>query len=240
LRVRLREIAVFIAVGMVSNQAPAYRPFESTDAGVVSQGTLEIELGALTVEHNEGKTGYIVPSLVFNHGLTDVLELVGEFELENPPDSSWAIADPGLFLKALLKEGVLQDHSGLSIAVEFGVLLPSSGDGENDIGGEAILIASGSVASFTYHINFGGGVDRTGNAFWSWGLIGEAPVSNELTLAGEIVREDVAGAGPDHSILVGALFQPEGSGVVFDLGVRRGLISDSLDWSATIGLTFSF
>ncbi|PQA85862.1 hypothetical protein [Hyphococcus luteus] len=246
---RLLCIAAFIAVLLAPKEADAYRPFESTDADVVKRGELEIELGPLTVERDDGRTAYIAPSLVANYGLTDTLELVGEFELERPPDESWRVADPGVFLKALLKEGALQNRSGLSIAAEVGALLPESGasdppdqigGGGNDLGGEAVLIASGALASFTYHINVGGGVDRAGNAFWTWGVIGELSVSDKLTLAGEVAAEDAAGAAPDRSVLFGARFQPKQSSIVFDLGVRRGLSSASPEWAATAGLTFGF
>jgi len=220
---RVVSAAVFIAILLAPDEAAAYRPFKSTDADVVDRGALEIELGALTVERDDGRTGYITPGLILNYGLTGALELVGEFELENPPGDPWQIADPGLFLKAQLKEGALQDRSGLSIAAELGALLPSSKEGENDLGGEAILIASGALSSFTYHVNFGGGgVDRLGSAFWKWGVIGELPVSNELTLAGEIAGEDAASAASEASALLGVRYQPNKSGVVFDMGVRRG------------------
>lgn len=241
---RLLCIAAFIAVLLAPKEAAAYRPFESTDADVVKRGALEIELGPLTVERDDGRTAYIAPSLVANYGLTDKLEFVGEFELERAPDESWRFADPGVFLKALLKEGALQDRSGLSIAAEVGALLPESGApdqvGGNDLGGEAVLIASGALASFTYHVNLGGGVDRDGSAFWTWGVIGELSVSDELTLAVEVAAEDAAGAAPDRSVLLGARFQPRESSIVLDLGVRRGLSSASPDWTATAGLTVGF
>src|SRR5439155_1394774 len=70
------------------------------------------------------------------------------------------LADPALSLKAILKERVLQEKSGVSFAVEAGPLLPSTNKAENKFGFEGIGIVSGKLASMTYHVNFGGGVDR--------------------------------------------------------------------------------
>lgn len=237
-----RSFVLGLAIVFTFKSGPAYafRPFKSTDADVVAMHEVEVEFGALTVERDDGETGYVAPSVVLNYGLLDTLELVGEFELEKPPDESWEVADPGIFLKALLKRGVLQDQSGVSVAIEAGALLPTSRDDEKDVGAEAVVIASGVFAPFLYHINLGGGVGRAGDAFWKWGAISEVPISNRLTLVGEIAGEDAAGAGSDHSALIGARFQPTDSGIVFDMGVRRGLTSDSADWAVTAGLTVGF
>lgn len=240
LAARFLGVATAILLSVFPLRAFAYRPFTSTDADVVNAKELEVEFGYLTIERDDGETGYVAPSVVLNYGLLDTLELVGEFELQKPPDAAWEVADPGIFLKALLKRGALQDRRGLSVAMEAGALLPTDKDDEKDVGGEAILIASGVFAPFVYHINFGGGVDRAGNAFWKWGVIGEVPVSNNFTLVGEIAGEDAAGAEPDHSALFGARFQPTKSSVVFDMAVRRGLTGASANWAITFGLTTKF
>ena len=56
--------------------------------------------------------------MVLNYGFAKRLELVGEFRLEVSPEVE--ITEPGLSLKGVLKEGVLQEKPGLSIAVEAG------------------------------------------------------------------------------------------------------------------------
>jgi len=100
--------ATAMALSAFPGHTLAYRPFTSTDADVVDARELEVEVGYLTVERNAGETGYIAPSVVLNYGLLDTLELVGEFEWHKPPDASWEIANPGIFLKELPKKGVLQ------------------------------------------------------------------------------------------------------------------------------------
>lgn len=53
-------------------------------------------------------------------------ELVLEGRSEHPlsGDGATRLVDDGLFVKTVLREGALQDKAGLSIATEFGVLLP--------------------------------------------------------------------------------------------------------------------
>jgi hypothetical protein len=83
------------------------------------------------LERERGKKTLIVPNAVLNNGFIRNLELVGEFAVEEPPRGSVQLADPALSLKAVLKEGVLQDKSGASFAVEAGPLLPSTNKVEN-------------------------------------------------------------------------------------------------------------
>jgi len=240
LAARFLGVATAILLSVFPHRAFAYRPFTSTDADVVNAKELEVEFGYLTIERDDGETGYVTPSVVLNYGLLDTLELVGEFELQKPPDAAWEVADPGIFLKALLKRGALQDRRGLSVAMEAGALLPTDKDDEKDIGGEAILIASGVFAPFVYHINFGGGADRAGNAFWKWGAIGEIAISPGFTLLAEVTGEDAVTMTSDRSALIGARFASRRSNVVFDIGLRRGFAHASPDWSATAGLTVGF
>src|SRR5438309_1669375 len=71
------------------------------------------------------------------------------------------LIDPAVFVKAVIKEGVLQEHNGIGVAIEAGPLLPSTVRGERGAGFEAIGIVSGRVAPFTVHVNVGGGIDRS-------------------------------------------------------------------------------
>lgn len=248
-RRRLRD--EFLALGSASvtivtfsigfpDEAYARRPFVSTDADVVKAREVELELGVLTIESDTDDTAYVAPSIVLNFGLSDRLELVGEFDGRKAGGESWRIDDPGLFLKWLAIKGPLQDRPGVSVALEAGALLPQSGDGEKGPGGEVILIASAASGPLVYHLNLGGGVDRTGEPFWLWGAIGEFSLSPTLTLAAELEGEEPRDAAAERSVLLGARFQPEGSAVLFDMGLRRGLTGATADWSATFGLTTAF
>jgi hypothetical protein len=219
----------------------AYRPFVSTDAAVADPHEVEIELGYFTLEHDTGENTFIIPSLVLNYGLRRDLEVVGEFRLERAPTGDIDLVDPGLSLKAVLKEGLLQEKPGLSVAVEAGPLLPSTRQGERRVGVEGIGIVSGKLAPFTFHVNLGGGVDRTeAQPFGIWGIISELPVRSNLRLVGEVAGESTKGALPNNSGLLGFIWQPATSNVFLDVGMRRGLSRGAPDWLFTAGVTFGF
>jgi len=218
-----------------------YRPFVSTDAAVADVKEMEIELGYFNLERERGKNTFIVPKAVLNYGLVRNLELVGEFAVEEPRHGPVRLADPALSLKAVLKEGVLQEKSGVSFAVEAGPLLPATNREENRFGFEGIGILSGKLDALTYHVNFGGGVDRAQtNPFMVWGVIAELPITPKLRLVGEINGETVKRNIPDNSALVGFIWEAPWQKVFIDAGVRRGISRAAPDWMFTTGLTFSF
>jgi hypothetical protein len=218
-----------------------YRPFVSTDAAVADVKEMEIEIGYFNLERDRGKNTFIIPKAVLNYGLIRNLELVGEFGIEEPSHGPVRLADPALSLKAILKEGVLQEKSGVSFAVEAGPLLPSTSKEENRFGFEAIGILSGKLAALTYHVNLGGGVDRAEtNPFVVWGVIAELPIISKLRLVGEINGESVRGNSADNSALMGLIWEPPLPNIFIDAGIRRGISSRAPDWMFTTGLTFSF
>jgi hypothetical protein len=96
------------------------------------------------------------------------------------------------------------------------------------------------LAPFTYHVNFGGGVDRAkGNPFAIWGVIMEFPLFSSFRLVGEVNGESVKGEPANNSGLFGFIWQPPSSKVLIDAGIRRGISSGAPDWLFTMGLTFS-
>jgi hypothetical protein len=198
----------------------AYRPFFSTDAAVADPQEAEIELGYFTLEQAQGQQTSTLPSLVLNYGLCRDIEVVGEFAVARDHAGELNIVDPGLFVKAVLKEGVLQEKEGLSVAVEAGPLLPSTRPGERLVGIEAIGIVSGRVAPFTLHVNGGGGIERTGaQPFGIWGVIGELHVHPRFRLVGEVAGEGTRGGAPEQ--LCAARHHLAGCGRICLSGCRR-------------------
>ena len=178
---------------------------------------------------------------MLNYGLIRNLELVGEFAVEEPPHGSVRLIDAALSLKSVLKEGVLQEKDGISFSVEAGPLLPSTNTEEKRFGFEAIGILSRKLSALTYHLNFGGGVDRANtNPFVIWGMIGELPIMSKLRLVGEINGESVRKNKPDNSALLGFIWDAPWHNVSVDAGVRRGISKAAADWTFTTGLTFAF
>ncbi len=223
---------------LIPTSAWAYRPFVSTDAAVADPKEVEIELGYFNLERTRRQNTIATPSMVLNYGFAKRLELVGEFRLEVSPEVE--LTDPGLSLKGVVKEGVLQDKPGLSVAVEAGLLLPSTLPREHGVGFEAIGIVSGKRAPVTVHVNGGGGLDRYGHAFAIWGVIGELPLHSKLRLVGEVNGETTQGEQPNNSALLGLIWQPTSKNVFLDAGVRHGISHAAPDWQFTIGLTFGF
>src|SRR5574337_263729 len=204
-----RSWLLAFALLLPASPAWGYRPFVSTDAAVADPCELEVELGYFALERNRGANIFIVPKVILNYGIIGDLEVVGEFEVKKPPDADAQLVDPGLFLKAVLKEGVLQQKEGIGFAVEVGPLLPSTVRGERQLGFEGIGILSGRLAPFTYHLNAGGGVDRKkANPFVIWGMIVELPIFSNFRLVGEINGESAKGRLPSNSGLAGFIWQP--------------------------------
>jgi hypothetical protein len=207
----------------------------STDAAVADPKEVEIELGYFNLERSGRENTIATPSVVLNYGVAKRVELVGEFRLDVSPGVE--LIDPALSLKGVLREGVLQDRPGPSVAVEAGLLLPSTVRGERGVGFEAVGIVSGKLAAVTWHVNGGGGLDRDGRLFGTWG---ELPLHPKVRLVGEVNGERTRGERPNNSALLGVIWQPTPSNVFLDAAVRHGISDAAPDWAFTVGLTFGF
>ena len=232
---------VLALIVLCAASAWGYRPFVSTDAAVAEHHRMEIELGYVTLTGTRGEYTFTTPQLVVNYGFAPNLELVGEFKVEEPRDAGPQLVDPGLFVKAVLHEGILQEKTGVSVAVEIGPLLPATRQGERKLGFEGIGIVSAQFAPCTFHLNFGGGVDREGaHPFAVWGVITELPITPRFRLVGEVNGESAPSQAANNSGLLGLLWQPPWPPVVVDAGIRRGFSRGAPDWLFTAGLTFGF
>lgn len=223
------------------NSAWGYRPFVSTDAAVADVKEVEVELGYFNLERAKGKNNFIIPTVVLNYGFMPRVEVVGEFAVEEPAHARTRLTDAGLSLKAIVREGVLQEKSGPSLAIEAGPLFPSTVGDEKKFGFRGLGILSDRVVSLTYHLNLGGGVDREkNNAFFDWGTIVELPITTQLRLVAEMNGEHVHRSTADISGLVGFIWESPFHGTFVDAGIRKGVSRGASDWLFTTGLTFGF
>jgi len=147
-------------------------------------------------------------------------------------------------LKWVVRDGVLQERPGPSIAVEFTVLPPTLRN-EDRPGGEIIGILSNTGFGFTSHLNLGPVVDPAGSEpGFMWGLILEHAVGRGLRAVAEFNGESVRRSPTDASALVGAIWDVPApwplNELSFDVGVRHGLSRAAADWGGTAGLTFAF
>jgi len=231
-------VAALLVVLFAPVSARAYRPFVSTDAAVADVKEVEIELGYFNLERTRRENTITTPAVVLNYGVAKNWEVVGEFRLEGRPDVE--ISDPGLFVNGVLKDGVLQDKEGISVAVEAGPLLPSTLPHERGVGAAATGIVSATLAPFTVHVNGGGGLQRDDrDGFAVWGVIGELPVHGHVRVVGEVNGENTQSERPISSALLGVIWQTTKT-LSLDAGVRRGIIRAAPDWQFTLGLTWSF
>src|SRR5438067_1381787 len=107
--------------------ALAYRPFEGTDAAVADPGELETELGPAEPSREGPQRFVTAAETVFNLGVTKDWELVLQGQsvtTVSPGPTRTSLVGNALLLKNVLRDGVLQDKAGPSVAVEFGPLLP--------------------------------------------------------------------------------------------------------------------
>ena len=110
-----------------ARSAQAYRPFDGTDADVAAIGEFELELGALHY-HQEGPEKLIQSPMVLNLGIVPRVELGADIASNVPLAPSggprFQLTDTDVFIKILLRSGVLQAETGPSIAVETGPMFP--------------------------------------------------------------------------------------------------------------------
>src|SRR6266545_4230387 len=145
-------VCVCLLVGL--GPASAYRPFDGTDAAVADKDKMEIELQPAGILKDASGKMLIAPAARFNYGLTETWEAVLEGQLESPlsPSGPSTLTAAGAFLKGVLREGSLQNKSGISVATEFGVLLPDS-RGDSQLGASVAGIVSQRWDWGAIHLN---------------------------------------------------------------------------------------
>jgi hypothetical protein len=230
---RHRNLAFSVSIAMaVGSWEPAwaYRPFDGTDAAVASPGEFELELGPAQLLREGSDRTLIAPAAVLNFGLVDrweaVLQGQGETPLRHGPDTAGrsSFVNNGLFLKGVLREGVLQEKSGPSVATEFGALLPGI-NGDHGAGASAAAIVSHRWAGVTAHFNAQAALTRESHADLFVSTILEGPVDWPVRPVSEVFYERTIGETDVVSGLVGAIWQIR-ENFAADVAVRQARIGD--------------
>ncbi len=227
----------------IPRTAPAYRPFDSTDADVVEAGKIELELGPVGYLQSGDTHGLFAPSVILNWGFLPSWELVLQGRhlilLESPPDElSPKLIETGLFAKGVLRHGSLQGGTGLSIATEVGSLLPEI-NGETGFGLSGALILSRRWSAATVHLNGQVEWSRAHNLDLFSGVIVEGPYSWPIRPVGELFVEKEFGGSHQLSALLGAIWRAADT-LAFDAAVR-GARKDGLNTiELRAGLTWDF
>ena len=239
-----RLLPLLTVVGAVTSApALALRPYESTDADVAEAGQFELELGPIGRLREGSQKSIIAPAAIGNIGLTGGRELVIEGKLQwlkdSPPDvHSTNLIDAGVFLKQILRRGVLQDETGLSVATEYGLLLPTAHD-EHGLGASLAGIVSNRSALGSLHLNTVLQYTREHEPSAFLGAILEGPHEWTVRPVMELTAEQTSGAPRGYSRLAGLIWRKQ-ENLAFDIAVRSGSSAGQRINEIRAGLTWSF
>src|SRR4051812_16340584 len=203
--------------------ASAYRPFDGTDAAVAEKDKIEIELQPAGVLKEFSGTSLVAPAARFNYGFAENWEAVleGQFETPLSPSGPSTFTAGGAFLKGVLREGSLQGKSGVSVATEFGFLLPDS-RGDSRLGASLAGIVSQRWDWGAIHLNGQAALSREHRADLFIGTIIEGPSKWTVRPVAEVFYEKEFGKSETVSGLVGLIWQVRDD-LSFDLGVRHAV-----------------
>jgi hypothetical protein len=221
----------------------AYRPFDSTDADVAHPGEVEIELGPVQWLRQSGRRFMQAPALVANVGLAHEYELVleGRHEIaldREPGEPRSTLVDNGAFIKHVLRRGVLQDEPGVSIATEYGVLLPEV-NGNQGTGFSLAGIVSQRWQAATVHLNAVLARTREREPDLFLGTILEGPFAWAVRPVAEVFAERPRDGPRTNSLLVGAIWRVR-EGLSLDAGVRSAQVGSEAIHEVRLGLTWAF
>ena len=204
-------LAALTAATFLPSRAFAYRPFEETNAEVAETGELELEMGALGITH-VGEHNFYSPGLIVNWGFYERFELVLEnssaFLLGGGDGASASFVQTNVLVKYILREGVLQEKEGISIALEGGVLVPTFPHMEDHVGASIAGIASYRWPFLTVHVNARMALNRESLAEFLGGVIVEGPYEWTVRPVAELFIGDVFKTGTSaRAALLGGIWR---------------------------------
>lgn len=221
--------------------ALAYRPFDGTDAAVAPPGEFELELGPAGLLLQGSERTLIAPAYVLNLGLVEGWEAVlqgrGQESL-SPARHRSSLAGNGLFLKGVLRNGVLQEATGPSVATEFGLLLPGIHE-EPGVGASWAAILSQRWSGLTVHFNTQVALTHDRRLDLFVGSIFEGPADWPVRPVAEIFYEREFGTFTVVSGLVGAIWRVQ-ENLSFDVGLREAWVHAHPVSEIRLGFTVGF
>jgi hypothetical protein len=233
-------LTILLSIPAGFRAAWAYRPFDGTDAAVADPGEVEIELQPAGALWTQSQPNLIAPDVIYNYGLIKDWELVLQGRGVTPlsPSGPTELTNGGVFLKDILREGVLQDKTGPSIATEFGVLVPDS-LGPSGFGASVAGIVSQRWDWGTVHWNLEGDLTREQRADVFAGAIIEGPYQWKVRPVAEFFYQREFGSFHTVSALVGAIWQVRDN-LSFDVAFRHAFTNGQPVEEIRAGMTFGF
>jgi hypothetical protein len=149
-----------------------------------------------------------------------------------------SIAATGAFLKYVIVPGVLQEKSGISVATEFGPLLPGI-NADPGMGFSWAAIVSQRWDWGTAHFNVETNLTRDHQAEAFLDVILEGPSKWTVRPVLETFYDKVWTQGESRSVLVGAIWQVDHD-LSFDTAFRYAIVDGRPINEIRAGLTFAF
>jgi hypothetical protein len=232
--------AVALAICLGIEPASAYRPFDGTDAGVADVNETEVELQPFGYQRVGSQSAAVAPFVVYNYGFADRWEAVFQTEMLSPfmGGGGPSIQDTGAFLKYVVKPGVLQGQSGISIATEFGPLLPGI-NADPGVGFSWAGIVSQRWDWGTAHFNVETNLTRDHRAEAFLDVILEGPITWKVRPVLETYYDKVWTESESRSLLLGAIWQVD-KDLALDAAYRYGVVDGHAVNEIRAGVTFAF
>lgn len=241
--IAMRVLPMVMITASLAIPVPAFalRPFTVTDASIVERGVLELGIGPLEYIRIGRRNFLIVPSLVVTFGFAPRWEVSihgRDFvELDAPSgEATVQVVDAGVTFKTLIRSGSLQESSGPSLGIEFGLLLPTVSTLPR-VGAAASFVASHRWEAATIHANGALTYSRLGNLGLFSGIALEGPSRWTVRPVAELFLDYETAIGATRSALVGAIWQAREL-LSFDLAGRAALAADVPVYEVRAGLTW--
>jgi hypothetical protein len=238
----MRRILLSLLACLLAEPAYAYRPFNSTDAAVAERGEMEIECGPLGYVVDADGRFLVVPSFILNFGIAEGWEVVveGRNFLRVQPMSAErrnTLRETALSLKGVLRQGSLQEnHSGPSVGLEVGILLPGIGT-DPGVGANFAGIVSQRWSAMTVHVNGALVITHEHTLGAVAGAIVEGPSRWPIRPVAEAVLEQEDGR--TVSGVIGAIWQVR-DGLSLDVGWRVARADSATLREFRAGFTWAF
>jgi len=242
LRIAICKVAAVTLLATASPGLLAYRPFDSTDADVAADGEFELELEPVGWLRQGTMKFLVAPAVVGNVGLAGGRELVLQGQRQvlqdpEPDEHRISIVDTGLSIKQILRNGVLQDETGPSIATEYGLLLPEV-HGKSGTGFFWDGIVSQRWEPMTVHLNAAASITRTHEPDLFLGAILEGPFAWTVRPVAEVFTEKESNGPRTNSLLLGAIWRVS-KDLALDFGVREARSGGEDVHEIRLGFTWS-
>jgi hypothetical protein len=238
-------LAVLTLLGIfgIAGPAHAYRPFDGTDAAVTGPGEIGFELQPAGLLREGSQTRLVTPAAptIVSLGVAEGWEVNAQGQVEIPVGhlrGRTTIVDTGVFAKAVLRPGFLQEQPGPSVATEFGVLLPEL-NGQSGAGASWAMIISQGGSWGAVHLNLQPEVTLQQHFASFLDVIVEGPGDWPVRPVAELFVTPEIGGPLTRSALIGAIWQVRDN-LAFDAGLRGARVGSQSVAELRLGVSFAF